>query len=257
MYVQLARGLVQRAATELELSVRLRQRLRDRGAAGRAAGRPQLAAAVRLRPLRRAAQRLALHRAARAPTSAPGSTASGRRCSTGAGSRRPTSACGAPRPAPRSRCRSRRCAGTRSRSRTRRCRSSRACAPSPRRATPARQAGMGAHVYLVTRSMEDEYFYNADGEMLFVPQQGALRFCDRVRHHRRRARRDRRHPARRQVPRRAAGRPGARLHLRELRRHVHAARARPDRRQLPGQPARLPDAGRGLRGHATRRRSCS
>ena len=37
------------------------------------------------------------------------------------------------------------------------------------------QAGMGAHVYLVTRSMEDEYFYNADGEMLFVPQKGELR----------------------------------------------------------------------------------
>ena len=37
------------------------------------------------------------------------------------------------------------------------------------------QAGMGAHVYLITRSMEDEYFYNADGEMLFVPQQGSLR----------------------------------------------------------------------------------
>ena len=36
-------------------------------------------------------------------------------------------------------------------------------------------AGMGAHVYLVTRSMADEYFYNADGEMLFVPQEGALR----------------------------------------------------------------------------------
>ncbi|MGL4288004.1 MAG: homogentisate 1,2-dioxygenase, partial [Phreatobacter sp.] len=37
------------------------------------------------------------------------------------------------------------------------------------------QAGMGAHVYLITRSMTDEYFYNADGEMLFVPQQGDLR----------------------------------------------------------------------------------
>jgi homogentisate 1,2-dioxygenase len=36
-------------------------------------------------------------------------------------------------------------------------------------------AGMGAHVYLVTRSMVDEYFYDADGELLFVPQQGALR----------------------------------------------------------------------------------
>ena len=36
-------------------------------------------------------------------------------------------------------------------------------------------AGMGAHVYLVTASMVDEYFYDADGELLFVPQQGALR----------------------------------------------------------------------------------
>ncbi len=36
-------------------------------------------------------------------------------------------------------------------------------------------AGMAAHIYLVTQSMVDEYFYNADGEMLFVPQQGALR----------------------------------------------------------------------------------
>lgn len=35
--------------------------------------------------------------------------------------------------------------------------------------------GMGAHVYLATRSMLDEYFYNADGEMLFVPEQGGLR----------------------------------------------------------------------------------
>ena len=38
------------------------------------------------------------------------------------------------------------------------------------------QAGMAAHVYLVTQSMEDDYFYNADGELLVVPQQGALRF---------------------------------------------------------------------------------
>jgi homogentisate 1,2-dioxygenase len=39
------------------------------------------------------------------------------------------------------------------------------------------QSGMGAHVYLATRSMKDEYFYNADGEMMVVPQQGALRFA--------------------------------------------------------------------------------
>jgi homogentisate 1,2-dioxygenase len=37
------------------------------------------------------------------------------------------------------------------------------------------QAGMATHVYLATKSMVDEYFYNADGEMLFVPQQGGLR----------------------------------------------------------------------------------
>lgn len=41
----------------------------------------------------------------------------------------------------------------------------------------ATQAGMGAHIYLVTRSMVNEYFYNADGEMLFVQQQGELRLC--------------------------------------------------------------------------------
>lgn len=36
-------------------------------------------------------------------------------------------------------------------------------------------AGMAAHVYRATRSMHNEYFYNADGEMLIVPQQGELR----------------------------------------------------------------------------------
>src|SRR6185503_8362174 len=38
------------------------------------------------------------------------------------------------------------------------------------------QAGMAAHVYLATRSMERAYFYNADAEMLVVPQQGQVRF---------------------------------------------------------------------------------
>ena len=35
---------------------------------------------------------------------------------------------------------------------------------------------MAAHVYLITKSMVDQHFYNADGEMMFVPQQGNLRF---------------------------------------------------------------------------------
>ena len=37
------------------------------------------------------------------------------------------------------------------------------------------QAGMAAHVYLITKSMVDQHFYNADGEMMFVLQQGNLR----------------------------------------------------------------------------------
>jgi len=36
------------------------------------------------------------------------------------------------------------------------------------------QAGMAAHVYLVTAPMVDDYFYNADGEMLIAPQTGRL-----------------------------------------------------------------------------------
>ncbi|MEH2618416.1 homogentisate 1,2-dioxygenase [Bradyrhizobium sp. AZCC 1620] len=36
------------------------------------------------------------------------------------------------------------------------------------------QAGMAAHVYLITKSMVDQHFYNADGEMMFVAQQGNL-----------------------------------------------------------------------------------
>jgi len=38
------------------------------------------------------------------------------------------------------------------------------------------RTGMAAHLYLANHSMADEVFYNADGEMLFVPQHGALRF---------------------------------------------------------------------------------
>ena len=36
------------------------------------------------------------------------------------------------------------------------------------------QTGMAAHVYLVTQNMEDDYFMNADGELLIVPQTGGL-----------------------------------------------------------------------------------
>lgn len=36
------------------------------------------------------------------------------------------------------------------------------------------QVGIGIHVYVANASMEGRYFYNADGELLFVPQQGEL-----------------------------------------------------------------------------------
>jgi homogentisate 1,2-dioxygenase len=38
------------------------------------------------------------------------------------------------------------------------------------------RAGMAAHIYLATTSMNDATFQNADGEMLFAPQEGGLRF---------------------------------------------------------------------------------
>ena len=39
---------------------------------------------------------------------------------------------------------------------------------------PASQAGLAVHVYLANRSMTRRYFWNADGELMFVPQQGAV-----------------------------------------------------------------------------------
>jgi homogentisate 1,2-dioxygenase len=41
---------------------------------------------------------------------------------------------------------------------------------------PANHDGVGIHLYVATKSMGDRYFYNADGEMLILPQQGAVRF---------------------------------------------------------------------------------
>jgi homogentisate 1,2-dioxygenase len=40
----------------------------------------------------------------------------------------------------------------------------------------AAQTGAGVHLYAANRSMRQRAFYNADGEMLFVPQQGLHRF---------------------------------------------------------------------------------
>jgi homogentisate 1,2-dioxygenase len=37
------------------------------------------------------------------------------------------------------------------------------------------QSGMASHVYLANESMEREYFFDADGELMFVPQHGEIR----------------------------------------------------------------------------------
>jgi len=49
--------------------------------------------------------------------------------------------------------------------------------PIPHSDQPLTQVGMASHVYLVTESMIDSYFYSADSELLVVPQEGRLRFC--------------------------------------------------------------------------------
>jgi homogentisate 1,2-dioxygenase len=41
----------------------------------------------------------------------------------------------------------------------------------------AAQSGMGTHVYVANASMVEEYFYNADGEMMVVPERGRLRIA--------------------------------------------------------------------------------
>jgi homogentisate 1,2-dioxygenase len=41
---------------------------------------------------------------------------------------------------------------------------------------PATTTGIAVHVYAANRSMEGRFFYDADGELLVVPQEGAIRF---------------------------------------------------------------------------------
>lgn len=42
---------------------------------------------------------------------------------------------------------------------------------------PEAQSGIGIHVYAANRAMRGRYFYDADGELLVVPQQGRLRIA--------------------------------------------------------------------------------
>src|SRR5688500_6654409 len=42
---------------------------------------------------------------------------------------------------------------------------------------PALQTGLAVHIYRANRSMAERYFWNADGELMFVPQEGSLLLC--------------------------------------------------------------------------------
>ncbi|RDV37490.1 homogentisate 1,2-dioxygenase [Bradymonadaceae bacterium TMQ3] len=42
------------------------------------------------------------------------------------------------------------------------------------------QTGMSAHLYLVNRSSEDDYVINADGELMFLPQEGSIRLVSEL-----------------------------------------------------------------------------
>ncbi|MDE2224944.1 MAG: homogentisate 1,2-dioxygenase [Xanthomonadaceae bacterium] len=42
---------------------------------------------------------------------------------------------------------------------------------------PAEQGGIGIHVYAANRPMQGRFFYDADGELLILPQQGRLRLA--------------------------------------------------------------------------------
>src|SRR3546814_14896632 len=43
--------------------------------------------------------------------------------------------------------------------------------------SPAALHGVGIHLYAANRDMQGRYFYDADGELLIVPQQGRLRIA--------------------------------------------------------------------------------
>ena len=180
---------------------RLRQPFRKRSRRGRAAERAQQPAAPGIRPLCRASLGLRLHRAAaRQPAKLAVPDAADRRpprrskpipdaplVRSARGQRAACSqppALGPARPtfpkAPTS---------------------STAWSPCFTRAQPEALEGCAMHLYRASRSMERRVFANADGELLIIPQQGALSDPHRAWRDRCRAGIGRARPARHQVPR--------------------------------------------------------
>ena len=104
------------------------------------------------------------------------------------------------------------------------------------------QVGMATHIYLVTKSMVDEYFYSADSELLVVPQEGRLRFCTELGIIDLEPKEIAILPRGSSLSRRIDRRTSARLCLRKLRPEIRIAGKRPDRGKLHGKPAGFQDA---------------
>ena len=231
------------ADDEFQLLKRVRERVRDRGGRGRAARRPQLAAAGAARPVRRAAQRDRVHPAARRSTAGPGCTGSCRAPST-----RPFQ--------PDRQQESKRHPVRRARTR-----------PEPAALGPAPAARQRR---ARTDFIDGLFTVGGNGDSQDQGRDGGAPLRGQHVHARPLLRRLRRRAAVRARARtpssctpssarcgsararsrwcRAASGSGSscrthvrpRLPVRELRRRLHPARARADRRQRPGQRARLP-----------------
>ena len=110
------------------------------------------------------------------------------------------------------------------------------------------QTGMSAGLCFITQPAEDDYFYNADGELLIIPQEGTLEFFTEFG-------RIEAAPGEicvipRGVKFKARNRHGpARAYLCEnYGARFYAAQSRGHWRELPGKSARFQDAGCRLRG---------
>ena len=155
------------------LPVRVRQRAPQRGGPRRRCPSGATPAARAPRAVRRADQR---HRVHPAPRGEPPHLGLPHHALGGAPGVLPhRQRLAAQRTVPRRRRRTRTgCAGTRCRSPTRPRTSSTACSPWAATATSRPHSGIGIHWYAANRSMTDRCFVDADGELLLVPESGAL-----------------------------------------------------------------------------------
>jgi hypothetical protein len=89
-------------------------------------------------------------------------------------------------------------------------------------ARPRIWRGVAVHIYRANRDMERRAFFNADGELLIIPEQGRLELLTEMGRIDCGPGRGRAGAARRALPGAAAGRRGARLPRRKSRQPVYA-----------------------------------